>query len=126
MQSYMTAWFALCVQAQDAGGRTVDAGARCRQRCGPGRRRLGSALGLHVVAAASTEEKRALAEKLGAEATIDTAALDAAGVKDAAKEFAASFAGAAGVGGVDHLYDPSAANSARRACAPSATTASTW
>ena len=102
MQSYMTGWYALCVRAQVQPGQTIlvlGAGSGV----GLAAVDLGSALGLHVIAAASTADKRALAESLGAEATIDTSALDAAGVKDAAKEFAASFGDS---GGVDHLYDP--------------------
>ena len=38
--------------------------------------------------------------------SIDNSALDPAGVKDAAKAFAASFPESAGRGGVDYLYDP--------------------
>lgn len=105
MQSYMTGWFALCVRAQVRAGQSLlvlGAGSGV----GLAAVDIASALGLHVIAAASSADKRALAERLGAEATIDTSALDPAGVKDAAKEFAASFGGAAGVGGVDHLYDP--------------------
>ena len=55
---------------------------------------------------ASTDEKRALARELGALEVIDNSALDAAGVKDAAKAFAASFPESADRGGVDYLYDP--------------------
>jgi len=67
---------------------------------------IGSALGLRVIAAASTPEKRALAESRGAMATIDNSTLDAAGIKDAAKAFAASFDDRADRGGVDLIYDP--------------------
>ena len=105
MQSYMTGWYALCVRAQVQAGQSIlvlGAGSGV----GLAAVDIASALGLHVIAAASTADKRALAETLGAEATIDSSALDAAGVKDAAKEFAASFDGASGIGGVDHLYDP--------------------
>ena len=105
MQSYMTGWYALCVRAKVQPGQSIlvlGAGSGV----GLAAVDLASALGLHVIAAASTADKRDLAMTLGAEATIDTSALDAAGVKDAAKEFAASFDGAAGLGGVDHLYDP--------------------
>ncbi len=109
MQSYMTGWYALCVRAQVQPGQSIlvlGAGSGV----GLAAVDLASALGLHVIAAASTSDKRALAESLGAEATIDSSALDAAGVKDAAKEFAASLASTAGgdvgSGGVDHLYDP--------------------
>ena len=105
MQSYMTGWYALCVRAQVQPGQTIlvlGAGSGV----GLAAVDLASALGLHVIAAASTDDKRTLAVSLGAEATIDTSALDPAGVKDAAKEFAASFADRADRGGVDHLYDP--------------------
>ena len=51
---------------------------------------IGAALGLRVIAAASTPEKRALAESRGAMATIDNSTLDAAGIKDAAKAGAPS------------------------------------
>jgi NADPH:quinone reductase-like Zn-dependent oxidoreductase len=67
---------------------------------------IGSALGLRVIAAASTPEKRALAESRGAMATIDNSTLDAAGIKDAAKAFAATFDDRADRGGVDLVYDP--------------------
>ena len=67
---------------------------------------IGAALGLRVIAAASTPEKRALAESRGAMATIDNSALDAAGIKDAAKAFAATFEDRADRGGVDLVYDP--------------------
>ncbi len=67
---------------------------------------IGAALGLRVIAAASTPEKRALAESRGAMATIDNSTLDAAGIKDAAKAFAATFDDRADRGGVDLVYDP--------------------
>jgi NADPH2:quinone reductase len=67
---------------------------------------IGAALGLRVIAAASTPEKRALAESRGALVTIDNSTLDAAGIKDAAKAFAATFEDRADRGGVDLVYDP--------------------
>ena len=54
----------------------------------------------------SAAEKRALAESRGAMATIDNSTLDAAGIKDAAKAFAAAFDDRADRGGVDLVYDP--------------------
>ncbi len=91
MQSYMTGWYALRRVGPRCGrdSRVLVLGAG--SGVGLAAVDIASALGLHVIAAASTADKRALAESLGAEATIDTSALDAAGVKDAAKEFAASF-----------------------------------
>ena len=86
MQSYMTGWYALVRPGPGAGR---DRRSWCSAPAavwGSRRSTSRSALGLHVIAAASTADKRALAESLGAEATIDTSALDAAGVKDAAKD----------------------------------------
>ncbi|MGB0112425.1 MAG: NADPH:quinone oxidoreductase family protein [Ilumatobacteraceae bacterium] len=105
MQSYLTGWYALRVRGGVAAGDTLlvlGAGSGV----GLAAVDLGAALGLRVIAAASSEEKRALAMSKGALATIDTTALDAGGVKDAAKAFAATFEDRAERGGVDHLYDP--------------------
>jgi NADPH:quinone reductase len=105
MQSYLTGWYALRVRAGAAEGDTMlvlGAGSGV----GLAAVDIGSALGLRVIAAASTPEKRALAESRGAMATIDNTALDAAGIKDAAKAFAASFDDRADRGGVDLVYDP--------------------
>ena len=105
MQSYLTGWYALTVRAGASAGDTMlvlGAGSGV----GLAAVDIGAALGLRVIAAASSPEKRALAESRGAMATIDNAALDAAGVKDAAKSFAASFEDRADRGGVDLVYDP--------------------
>jgi NADPH:quinone reductase len=105
MQSYLTGWYALRVRAGAAEGDTMlvlGAGSGV----GLAAVDIGSALGLRVVAAASTPEKRALAESRGAMATIDNTTLDAGGIKDAAKAFAASFDDRADRGGVDLVYDP--------------------
>jgi NADPH:quinone reductase len=105
MQSYLTGWYALRVRAGAAEGDTMlvlGAGSGV----GLAAVDIGSALGLRVIAAASTPEKRALAESRGAMATIDNTALDAGGIKDAAKAFAASFDDRADRGGVDLVYDP--------------------
>jgi len=105
MQSYLTGWYALRVRAGASAGDTMlvlGAGSGV----GLAAVDIGSALGLRVIAAASTPEKRALAESRGAMATIDNSALDAAGIKDAAKAFAASFDDRADRGGVDLVYDP--------------------
>jgi NADPH2:quinone reductase len=56
---------------------------------------IGSALGLRVIAAASSQEKRDLALACGADAVIDSSNED---VKERAKEISG--------GGVDVLYDP--------------------
>ncbi len=105
MQSYLTGWYALRVRAGALAGDTMlvlGAGSGV----GLAAVDIGSALGLRVIAAASTPEKRALAESRGAMATIDNSTLDAAGIKDAAKAFAASFEDRADRGGVDLVYDP--------------------
>jgi len=105
MQSYLTGWYALRVRARASAGDTMlvlGAGSGV----GLAAVDIGSALGLRVIAAASTPEKRALAESRGAMATIDNSTLDAASMKDAAKAFAASFDDRADRGGVDLIYDP--------------------
>jgi NADPH2:quinone reductase len=105
MQSYLTGWYALTVRARaEAGDTMLVLGAG--SGVGLAAVDIGAALGLRVIAAASTPEKRALAESRGAMATIDNAELDAAGIKDAAKAFAASFDDRADRGGVDLVYDP--------------------
>ncbi len=105
MQSYLTGWYALRVRAGASAGDTMlvlGAGSGV----GLAAVDIGAALGLRVIAAASTPEKRALAESRGAVATIDNSTLDAAGIKDAAKAFAATFDDRADRGGVDLVYDP--------------------
>jgi NADPH:quinone reductase len=98
MQSYMTAWFALRERGGAAAGETLlvlGAGSGV----GLAAVDVGAALGLRVIAAASTEQKRELALAHGAEAVIDTTTED---VKARAREFGVTH----GDGGVDHLYDP--------------------
>ena len=105
MQSYLTGWYALRVRAGASAGDTmlvIGAGSGV----GLAAVDIGAALGLRVIAAASTPEKRALAESRGAMATIDNSTLDPAGIKDAAKAFAATFDDRADRGGVDLVYDP--------------------
>jgi len=105
MQSYLTGWYALTVRARAQADDTMlvlGAGSGV----GLAAVDIGAALGLRVIAAASTPEKRALAESRGALATIDNTELDAAGIKDAAKAFSASFDDRADRGGVDLVYDP--------------------
>ena len=105
MQSYLTGWYALRVRAGASAGDTMlvlGAGSGV----GLAAVDIGAVLGLRVIAAASTPEKRALAESHGAMATIDNSVLDATGIKDAAKAFAATFDDRADRGGVDLVYDP--------------------
>ena len=94
MQSYMTAWFALVHRAQMRAGQwllVLGAGGGV----GLGAVDVGRALGLQVIAAASTEDKRALATSRGAVAVIDSSTED---VKTRAKEISGD--------GVDAVYDP--------------------
>ncbi|MCE2855502.1 MAG: NADPH:quinone oxidoreductase family protein [Ilumatobacteraceae bacterium] len=94
MQSYLTGWFALVNRANVEAGKTMlvlGAGGGV----GLAAVDLGRALGLRVIAAASSADKRELAASKGAFATIDTSTED---VKERAKELAG--------GGIDYLYDP--------------------
>lgn len=94
VQSYGTAWFALHRRARAQAGEwllVLGAGGGI----GLAAVDVGRAMGLHVVAAASSEAKRELAVSYGAEATIDTSAED---VKTRAKELSG--------GGVHMVYDP--------------------
>jgi len=94
MQSYLTAWFAFTRRTQVQPGRTMlvlGAGGGI----GLAAVDAGVALGLRVIAAASSEEKRQLALDRGAFATIDVLTED---VKVRAREL--------GGGGVDIVYDP--------------------
>ncbi|MCU1389345.1 MAG: Alcohol dehydrogenase zinc-binding domain protein, partial [Ilumatobacteraceae bacterium] len=94
MQSYGTAWFALVERARMQAGQwllVLGAGGGV----GLGAVDVGHALGLNVIAAASTADKRALAQSRGAVAVIDSSTED---VKARAKELSA--------GGVDAVYDP--------------------
>lgn len=94
VQSYCTAWFALRHRAKAQAGEwllVLGAGGGV----GLAAVDVGRSMGLHVIAAASSPDKRALAVAAGAEATIDTATED---VKTRAKELSG--------GGVHHVYDP--------------------
>jgi NADPH:quinone reductase len=95
VQSYMTAWFALVRRARAQAGQTLlvlGAGGGV----GLAAVDVGSALGLRVIAAASTADKRDVARARGAAETIDTSTED---VKTRARELA-------GGDGVDLVYDP--------------------
>ena len=96
MQSYLTGWFALVERAH------VEAGKWLLVLGGGGgvglaAVDLGHALGLRVIAVASTDEKRALATARGADAVIDST-LSANEIKEQAKQISGS--------GVDYIYDP--------------------
>jgi NADPH2:quinone reductase len=94
MQSYMTGWFALTRRAHVESGKTMlvlGAGGGV----GLAAVDIGTAMGLRVIAAASTKDKLDLAESRGAVATINSSTED---VKERAKELSG--------GGVDYLYDP--------------------
>ena len=96
MQSYLTGWFALVERAR------VEAGKWLLVLGGGGgvglaAVDLGHALGLQVIAVASTDEKRALAMARGADAVIDST-LSANEIKEQAKQISG--------GGVDYIYDP--------------------
>ena len=96
MQSYLTGWFALVERAR------VEAGKWLLVLGGGGgvglaAVDLGHALGLRVIAVASTDEKRALATARGADAVIDST-LSANEIKEQVKQISG--------GGVDYIYDP--------------------
>jgi len=96
MQSYLTAWFALVERARSRAGQwllVTGAGSGV----GLGAVDVGAALGLRVIAVASTPEKRALATARGAVAVLDSMAS-----ADELKEEAKRISG----GGVDLVYDP--------------------
>jgi NADPH:quinone reductase len=101
MQSYLTGWYALRERGRVEAGETLlvlGAGGGV----GLAAVDIAATLGLRVVAAASTDDKRRLAIERGAEVVVDTSAGSPDDVKNAAK----SFGTAAGGDGVDHLYDP--------------------
>jgi NADPH2:quinone reductase len=94
MQSYMTAYFALKERAAMRPGQwllVLGAGGGV----GLGAVDVGTALGLRVIAAASSQDKRDLASSRGAVAVIDSSSED---VKARAKEISGD--------GVDAVYDP--------------------
>ncbi len=93
-QSYMTAWFALVERARARAGQwllVLGAGSGV----GLAAVDVGRALGLRVIAGASSAAKRDAALALGAQAVIDTIGEN---VKERARELSA--------GGVDLTYDP--------------------
>jgi NADPH:quinone reductase len=94
MQSYMTAYFALMQRARVRPGQwllVLGAGGGV----GLAAVDVGRALGLQVIAAASSDEKRAMATSRGAVAVIDSSSED---VKARAREISGD--------GVDAVYDP--------------------
>lgn len=94
MQSYMTAWFAMTKRAHVRAGQSMlvlGAGGGI----GVAAVDVATALGLRVIAAASSQEKLDLAASRGAVALINTTTEDA---KERAKELSG--------GGVDYVYDP--------------------
>jgi len=94
-QSYMTAWFALRHRANAQPGQwllVLGAGGGV----GLAAVDVGRSMGLRVIAAASTDAKRAAATARGAEAVIDSSTQD---VKAVARELADG-------DGVDLVYDP--------------------
>jgi NADPH:quinone reductase len=93
-QSYLTAWFALRERARvEAGQRILVLGAG--SGIGLAAVDAARALGLTVIAAASSADKRELARRAGASELIDTSTEN---VKDRAKELSG--------GGVEVVYDP--------------------
>lgn len=99
VQSYLTSWFALHQRASLHPGDSVlvlGAGSGV----GLAAVDIGHAMGLRVIAAASSAEKLAMATSRGAEATIDSSTQD---VKTVAKEIAAAWGQP---NGVSALYDP--------------------
>jgi len=98
-QSYMTAWFALHRRAAAMAGQwllVLGAGGGV----GLAAVDVGRAMGLHVIAGASSDAKRAVAVERGAEATIDTSSDD---VKTRTREVLRDLDGP---DGVDFVYDP--------------------
>lgn len=97
LQSYLTAYFALARRARlEAGQSLLVLGAG--GGVGLAAVDVGRALGLEVLAVASSDAKRALATQRGARAVIDSSDGDAAAVKNLAREMSG--------GGVDAVYDP--------------------
>lgn len=105
MQSYLTGWYALTQRIHvEAGDTMLVLGAG--SGVGLAAVDIGAALGARVIAAASSPEKRELATERGALLTLDNSTLDATAIKDAAREFAATFEDRSNRGGVDVVYDP--------------------
>jgi NADPH:quinone reductase len=103
MQSYLTAWFALVERGRVAAGETL-AVLGAGSGVGLAAVDLAAALGLRVVAVASSDAKREQARRHGATETIDSSALGPDDVKSAIRAFADRHGSTPG--GVDHLYDP--------------------
>jgi len=103
MQSYLTAWFALRERGAVSEGETL-AVLGAGSGVGLAAVDLAAALGLQVVAVASTPEKRSLARRHGAVAEIDSSSLSPDEVKNEIRRFAGEHGSTPG--GVDHLYDP--------------------
>ena len=99
LQSYLTGWFALTrrahISVQSSGKEQWMLVLGAGGGVGLAAVDIGVALGLKVIAVASSEDKRELARERGAVAVIDSANED---VKERAKEISG--------GGVDILYDP--------------------
>jgi NADPH2:quinone reductase len=105
LQSYLTGWFALTRRAHiQFDTASIEATKQKHQwmlvlgaggGVGLAAVDIGHALGMSVIAVASTQEKRQLAKDHGAVAVIDSTTED---VKERAKEISG--------GGVDYLYDP--------------------
>lgn len=96
MQSYLTAWFALVERARVGEGKwlfVTGAGSGV----GLAAVDVGHALGLRVIAAASTDDKRRLATERGADAVVDSRR-----TPDEIKDEVKAISG----GGVDYVYDP--------------------
>lgn len=101
-QSYMTAWFALHHRARAQAGQwllVLGAGGGV----GLAAVDVATAMGVHVIAAASSADKRAIATAHGAVATVDTSHDD---LKLRTRELLAGLSGDAPVDGVDLVYDP--------------------
>jgi NADPH2:quinone reductase len=101
-QSYMTAWFALRHRARAQAGQwllVLGAGGGV----GLAAVDVATAMGVHVIAAASSADKRAIATASGAVATVDTSHDD---LKLRTRELLATLSGDAPVDGVDLVYDP--------------------
>lgn len=98
LQSYATAWFALRERAHAVRGQrllVLGAGGGV----GLAAVDVGRSMGLRVIAAASSADKRELARARGAEEVVDTSVADVATVlKDRVRDW--------GGGGVDLVYDP--------------------
>lgn len=101
-QSYMTAWFALHQRARAQAGNwmlVLGAGGGV----GLAAVDVATAMGVRVIAAASSADKRAMASAHGAVATIDTSTDD---LKLRTRELVAAHSSDSPADGVDLVYDP--------------------